>query len=59
MGNLFQQVKSFLKFLDKESRFLTAPPFLIGTLINLYALLISYYRGKVADKVSTFSLLLV
>ena len=34
---------------------LTIPPFIFGTLINIsLALLISYYRGKILDRVSTF-----
>lgn len=34
---------------------LTAPPFVIGTLLNItIALLISYFRGKSLDKISTF-----
>ena len=34
---------------------LTAPPFVIGTFINVViALLISYFRGKSIDKISTF-----
>lgn len=34
---------------------LTAPPFIVGTLLNItIALFISYFRGRILDKISTF-----
>ena len=37
------------------SLLLTVPPFVVGTFLNIsIALLISYYRGRILDKISTF-----
>ena len=36
---------------------LTAPPFVIGTMVNLtVALLVSYYRGRWTDRIATIQI---